>query len=204
MLHDWKKPLAKYLIVLMLPIALCLSSCSPLKKTRVVNAQTASQTGQQTTVNQVSKTDSSATVNAADTRHHRTDKESFTEQADDEEVITTIREYDTNLPADTVTGTPPLRREITQTRRKAGTARQVHTTSYATDQYRVTDTQVEQRRTDSRTEQNSSQQQDSATLNLTETEKRKLSPIQQALCLAGILAICGGIVWGWRKLKRYL
>ena len=166
--------------------------------------QTVSQTGQQTTVNRTSKTDSSATVRVTDARHTRIESETLTEQADEEEVVTTIREYDTSLPADTVTGTPPLRREITRTRRKTGSARQVQTTDRTTARHRETDAEAKQQRTDTRTEQNDSHRQDTAAIQVDTKEKRGLSIMQRMLCIAGVVAIGAGIVWSWRKLKRHL
>lgn len=164
--------------------------------------QTVSQTAQQATVNRTSKTDSSATAKTADTRHTRLGAETLTERTEGEEVVTTIREYDTGLPADTATGTPPLRREITQTRRKAGTARQLQATVETSARNRETETQAGLQRTDHRAEQTDTRQLDTATAQVAAKEKRGTNALQRIVCFTGAFALLALLGWGWRKLKR--
>ena len=51
-----------------------------------------------------------------DARHEECLSLAITGHATDEEEVTVIREYDTSLPVDSLTGTPPLRRETTRAR----------------------------------------------------------------------------------------
>lgn len=60
------------------------------------------------------ETSSTESLEAIGDRHEQTDTETTTELSSNEEVTTTVREYDTEKPTDPVTGTPPLKREITQ------------------------------------------------------------------------------------------
>ena len=64
------------------------------------------------------ETSNTESLEAVGDRHEQTDTETTTELTSNEEVTTTVREYDTDKPTDPVTGTPPLKRETTQTRRK--------------------------------------------------------------------------------------
>lgn len=164
--------------------------------------QTESTTARQTATVQEVTTDSSATAKTTDTRHTRLGTETLTERTEGEEVVTTIREYDTSLPADTATGTPPLRREITQTRRKAGTARQVQATVQTSARNRETETQAARQRTDHRAEQTDTRQHDTATAQVAAKEKRGTNTLQRILCFTGAFAILALLGWGWRKLKR--
>ena len=85
-----------------------------------------------------------------------------------EEVETVTREYDTSRPVDTLTGTPPLRRETTDTILGGGHARQ-----------------------QLRTEGNTSRQE-AAETDLTTAQRRGLTWWQHALCIAGLLVVAYG------------
>lgn len=150
------------------------------------------------------KTDSTAANSSRDVRHDALNTSTTTEQVSDEEVVTTVREYDTDKPTDAATGTPPLKREITQSRRKADAGRQTQTTGQTTDQQRETAGQVNKQQTDKTALQENSQQQDNAAAQVETTEKRGLNTWQRVLCTLGGLVILGALVWlGW-KLKRLL
>lgn len=204
MFHDWRKPSAKFLFALMLPTALFLGSCSTTKKATAARQRQESKTEQHTALDREVKTDSIAASSSRDVRHDALDTSTTTEQVSDEEVVTTVREYDTDKPTDAATGTPPLKREITQSRRKADAGRQTQTTGQTTDQQRETAGQVNKQQTDKTALQENSQQQDNAAAQVETTEKRGLNTWQRVLCTLGGLVILGALVWlGW-KLKRLL
>lgn len=188
----------------MLLTVLFLGSCSTTRKTTSATQQTASEAKQHTVLDQQIKTDSTAATSSRDVRRDVLDTSTTTEQVSDEEVTTTVREYDTDKPTDAATGTPPLKREITQSRRKADAGRQTQTTGQTTDQQRETAGQVNKQQSETTTLQNDSQQQENAAAQVETTEKRGLNTWQRVLCTLGGLVILGALVWlGW-KLKRYL
>lgn len=173
-----------------------------MRKTTAARQQTESKTERHTALEREAKTDSTATMSATETRHDKLNTETTTEQASDEEIVTTVREYDTDKPTDANTGTPPLKREVTQTRRKADAGRQTQTTGQTTDQRREEAGQVNKQQTDKTVLQENSQQQEDTATRADTTEKRGLNTWQRVLCTLGGLVILGALVWlGW-KLKR--
>lgn len=76
------------------------------------------------------KSDIQTAVETVDTLHAETTTErqsqwsTHTEQAKNEEVTTCVTEFDTSLPVNPTTGTPPVLRKTTQTKRAITTARQ--------------------------------------------------------------------------------
>lgn len=93
----------------------------------------------------------------------------------DEEVVTRIVEYDTSLPTDPATGTPPLKRTITRTRRTAAERRLSSAAAELASQQQLTDTA-----TKVRTETSTASDAHS---------RRGMNLWQRALCLAGLLAL---------------
>lgn len=204
MFHDWRKHSVKFLCALTLPTVLFLGSCSTTKKVTAASQRQEDKTEQHTELNREVKTDSTAASSSRDVLHDVLNTSTTTEQVSDEEITTTVREYDTDKPTDAATGTPPLKREITQSRRKADAGRQTQTTGQTTDQQRETAGQVNKQQTDKTDLQENSQQQDNAAAQVETTEKRGLNTWQRILCTLGGLVILGALVWlGW-KLKRYL
>lgn len=204
MSHDWRKLSVKFQCALILLSVLFLGSCSATKKATSESRQAESKTEQHTELNREIRTDSTAASSSRDVLHDVLNTSTTTEQVSDEEITTTVREYDTDKPTDAATGTPPLKREITQSRRKADAGRQTQTTGQTTDQQRETAGQVNKQQTDKTDLQENSQQQDNAAAQVETTEKRGLNTWQRVLCTLGGLVILGALVWlGW-KLKRYL
>ncbi len=204
MLINFAKLSKKYPLALFLSSALLLGSCSPMKKMMSGKEQAASKTNQSTAIDRKIKTDSIVTMLATDTRHDKIGTETTTEQVSNEEVVTIMREYDTDKLTDTSTGTPPLKREISQTRRKTDAGRQARTTGQATDQHRKIAGQVNKQQTDKTNLQQQNQQQDDTSARVNTGEKRGLNTMQQLLCTLGGLFILGALVWlGW-KFKRHL
>lgn len=97
-------PLKKYRVVPTLIFALLLWSCAPMKRTTANRSQTEIKTEQTTKVDIGTQKE---TVSAT---------ESQKQEAEETEVV--IREYDTDKPADSMTGKPPLKKEILKTKRK--------------------------------------------------------------------------------------
>lgn len=107
-----------------------------------------------------------------------------------EEVVTEVTEFDTALPVDPATGTPPVKRKTTQTKRTATQAQRDitadRTTSAATFENRE------------------SSEKSNTTTVAEETSKRGLNWLQSALCLAGITALLFLLIWALVKwFKRY-
>lgn len=143
----------------------------------------------------VLKSNTQAGVEAVETAHSGTEAKVTeavtvkTDVAQDEEVVTEITEYDTALPVDPATGTPPTKKKTTQTKRAATQVQQVaavdRNTSAGTFENRV-----------------HSEKSDTATIT-EDTSRRGLNWAQSALCLAGIIAILTLIIWGLvRRFKR--
>lgn len=204
MSHDWKRLSVKFHFALILLSALFLESCSSMKKVTLESRQAESKTEQHTELNREIRTDSTTASLSRDVLHDVLNDLTTTEQVSDEEITTTVREYDTDKPTDTATGTPPLKREITQSCRKTDAGRQMQITGQITDQQRETAEQVNKKQTDKMDSQENSQQQDNAAAQIETTEKRGLNTWQRILCTLGGFVIWGAFVWlGW-KLKRYL
>jgi len=143
-------------------------------------------------------------LEAVGDRHEQTDTETTTELTSNEEVTTTVREYDTDKPTDPVTGTPPLKRETTQTRRKTDAGRQTQTTGQAIDEHRELSGESSSREA-AKTELQTTSGESTHTDTDTEThERRGLNPLQRLLCTLGGIAVAAGVVWLVWKLKRHL
>ena len=146
------------------------------------------------------ETSSTESLEAIGDRHEQTDTETTTELSSNEEVTTTVREYDTEKPTDPVTGTPPLKREITQTRRKTDAGRQTQTTGQTIDEHRELSGDEA-----AKTELQETSGESTHTDTDTETrERRGLNPLQRLLCTLGGLVIAAVLVWLAWKLKRHL
>lgn len=155
-------------------------------------------------VKQQTQTDSTANTSASDNRHAKLNAETTTEQTSNEEVTITVKEYDTSQPTDATTGTPPLKKETTQTRSKADTGKQKQTVAKTTDHTRDTASQGHKEQATSTDLQAEKQQRSNAdTLTITD-EKRGLNTFQQIICAIGLLVIAGALVWLVWKLKRYI
>lgn len=143
----------------------------------------------------VLKSNTQAGVEAVETAHSGTEAKVTeavtvkTDVAQDEEVVTEITEYDTALPVDPATGTPPTKKKTTQTKRAATQVRQATTAD---------------RNTSAGTFENRESSGKTTTTTVTEdTSKRGLNWVQSALCLAGIFAILSLVVWVViRRFKR--
>lgn len=121
-------------------------------------------------------------------------------QADkDEQVITTMEEFDTSQPVDTLMGTPPLKSRSTEQRRTisheqeqtaAATATQQTTTS-AVDAHEQVQTTIDED-TDTQTD-------------VEVDERFGMTWLQRTLCYIGIATIAIALLWvAWRLIKRYL
>lgn len=175
-----------------------------MRQTTKTQSRTESNTEQEILLEHGSSTDSTATVSESDVEQTSLELETKMQRESDEEIVTTIREYDTTQPADTVTGTPPLKREITQTRRKVNTEHQIQIAGQTTERQRETGTRVEVQQADTTVLHDNRQQQETAAVQTETREKRGASTWQRILRTFGGLAILVALVWlGWR-LKRYL
>lgn len=166
--------------------------------------QAASKARQHTALDRQIREDSTAATVSHDTRNDRLETSTTAEQASNEEVTTIVREYDTDKPTDTATGTPPLKREITQSRRRTDTGQQTYTTSQTTDQQRETAGQAHKQQTETTVLQHDNQRQNNVAAEVETLEKRGLNTWQRLLCTLGGLVILGAAVWLIWKLKRYL
>lgn len=202
MLISFARLSKKYPVVLILTIALFLGSCSPMRKAMSSRQRVESNSEQQRAVEQQTKTDSTANTSASDSRHTGLNMETTTEQTTDEEVITTVREYDTSKPTDDKTGTPPLKKETTQTRRKADTGKQKQTVEQTTDEQRESAGQVHKEQEDKTVLQEQTNQQSNTDTQADTDEKRGLNTLQQILCGLGVLVVVGVLVWLGGKLKK--
>lgn len=148
------------------------------------------------------ETVSAESSEAVGDRHEQTDTETTTELSSNEEVTTTVREYDTEKPADPVTGTPPLKRETTQTRRRTDAGRQTQATGRTIDEHRELSGESSIREAAKTELQETSGE---STHTDTETrERRGLNPLERLLCTLGGLVVAAGLVWLAWKLKRHL
>ncbi len=184
---------------------LFLASCSPTRRAVTTNSTATRQVDGRITLEQESVGSGAATITTIDSLIIRQASSTKTELSSDEEITTTTREYDTTLPVDPATGTPPLMRETTQTRRRVDAGRQEQTATQDVDRRQEgTGQAIEQRveRTDMRGDFRT---QANVAASVEAAEKRGLTTTQRVLCIIGALAILVGLVWLGRKLlKRYL
>jgi hypothetical protein len=121
-------------------------------------------------------------------------------------VTITTREYDTDKPVDPITGTPPLKRETTETRRRTDTARLEYAATQTVDRHRDSTGQISTSRRDSTGIRANVRGQEDLTARIETREKRGLNTAQRvSLVVIGALTILAGLVWLGRKLlKRFL
>ena len=103
------------------------------------------------------------------------------EQERNEEIITVTTEYDTSLPADPATGTPPVKVRTAQVRRTAAQVRQQTGTESRESAVRTL-----RRETAGHAERNAA---------IATAESRGPGPVQRVLCAAGVLALGGAAGW---------
>ncbi len=203
MFQDWKKPSAKFLFVLTLLTVPFLTSCTA---TKTATSRSLTETNIEHAANYEEETETNGTesLETVGDRHEQTDAETTTELTSDEEVTTTVREYDTEKPTDPVTGTPPLKRETTQTRRRTDAGRQTQTTGQTIDEHRELSGESSSHEA-AKTELQETSGESTHTNTDTETrERRGLNPLQRLLCTLGGLTVAAGLVWLAWKLKRHL
>lgn len=147
-------------------------SCSPMKRVTATQQQI--------------DNDTHTTIAVAETGHTETVGHVTTSREVDEQVVTTVVEYDTSQPTNPETGTPPIARTITQVRRTAD---------------KLSQDENAQKSEDTTREITAEKQQTESAVQITETtEKRGLSPIVKVLCCIGIVAVLGACFWVRRKL----
>lgn len=118
---------------------------------------------------------------------------------EDEEVVTVTEEFDTSLPVDSTTGTPPVKKRSTEQRRRA--TQQVDSNTVVSDTRSISTVELEC--------------QDNGTLatdttadietELKTDERFGMSWIQKTFFYLGIAALICFLLWiAWKILKRYL
>ena len=159
----------------MLPIVLFAGSCSTKRVTAEAHRQATAQSEQ--------------TAHAESSTRVETTVTTVTLRAGNEEIVTVIREYDTDKTADPVTGKPPLKRESEQTYKS--------------------NVQERQEQSAGQTVEESAAAESTVTINIAEEEtakaieKRGLSLWQQMLCSVGSLTLLALLVWAaWKLFKR--
>lgn len=176
MFQDWKKPSAKFLFALTLLTALFLTSCASTKNA-TIRSTTTSNLEHAADYGEETETSNTESLEAVGDRHK---------------------------PTDPVTGTPPLKRETTQTRRKTDAGRQTQTTGQTIDEHRELSGESSSREA-AKTELQTTSGESTHTDTDTEThERRGLNPLQRLLCTLGGIAVAAGVVWLVWKLKRHL
>ncbi len=176
-----------------------------MKRATTTNMQTIGQIEGQMTLDREVKAESITIATSVDSLHIRLESSTKTELRSDEEVTTTTREYDTDKPVDPVTGTPPLKRETTETRRKTDLGQQEQTALQTADRQSEYAGRISGQQSDSMAIRGNSRGQVNTAAKIETAEKRGLNTTQRVLCSIGALAVLAGLVWLGRKLlKRYL
>lgn len=185
--------------------ALLIVSCSPVKSLYRSTQQAKDNTEQQLTKKKEVAIDSTADTSVRDATATTSTTESTAERATDEEVITSVREYDTSLPTDAATGTPPLKKETTQTRRKASTEKQQQQTEQTTERTQELAGKVRKQQTETTDLQAARQTQSDTETQVDSEQKRGLTSFQWVLCSLGAIVLLGAAAWlGWKLFKRHL
>lgn len=179
-------------ILLSLLLATLLCTCAPFRRTATVHSRKENDLRMQTLREELSTRDSLFFRALCEELLRSLDGERHLHRVVGEEIETVTREYDTSRQVDTLTGTPPLRRETIRRRRltdstcEAGRVRQT--------EYRIrADTTLGGGHTGQqlRTEGNTSRQEVAET-DLTTARRRGLTWWQHALCIVGLLVVAYG------------
>ena len=104
-------------ILLPLLLAALFCACAPSRRTAAVHSRAENDLRMQVLREELSTRDSLFFRALCEELIRNLDGERHLHRVVGEEVETVTREYDTSRPVDTLTGTPPLRRETTQRRR---------------------------------------------------------------------------------------
>lgn len=173
-----------------------------MKRTATGISRTSSDVQRDVALNTQTDRQTAAASTVKDTARIRIVAGTETEQSSDEEVTTTIREYDTNRPVDPATGTPPLKRETVQRRQRAETGRQRQKTETAAEAGRQTAAQINDRQTANSALSGREAETADGETQTAVTEKRGLNPLQKVLCTLGTAALIAGAVIGLNKYFR--
>jgi len=101
-------------ILLPLLLAALFCACAPSRRTAAVHSRAENDLRMQVLREELSTRDSLFFRALCEELIRNLDGERHLHRVVGEEVETVTREYDTSRPVDTLTGTPPLRRETTQ------------------------------------------------------------------------------------------
>ena len=133
--------------------------------------------------------DMTATETVETTTDRTALEQTSAEQERNEEIITVTTEYDTSLPIDPTTGTPPVKVRTTQVRCNTTKAHQE-----AKIEIQETEMQIADKETIEHAERNAA---------VETTNRRGMSGTQRLLCTIGLLAIIGITGWLlWRWFRR--
>lgn len=179
-------------IFLPLLLAALLCACAPSRRTATMRSHARSELQEQAFREELSTRDSLFFRALCEELLRSLDGERHLHRVVGEEVETVTREYDTSRPVDTLSGTPPLRREITRRRRLTDSIRETGRVRQTEHRIR-SDTILGGGHTGQqlRTEGNTSRQEVAET-DLTTARRRGLTWWQHALCIAGLLAVAYG------------
>lgn len=176
-----------------------LAACSPVKKTLTARQATTTSVSAKVEMEKHTTTDSLARTQASDMTHAEQSTAIITDLAGSEEVTTITREYDTTQPTDSATGTPPILRETTQTRRRSTQSKQTQTSALTADRRRETTVDTRLQRHENTVSHSQNQTEGTASATLDNQQARGLSPLQNLLCIIGVLALA----WlGFKLFKR--
>ena len=179
-------------ILLPLLLAALFCACAPSRRTAAVHSRAENDLRMQVLREELSTRDSLFFRALCEELIRSLDGERHLHRVVGEEVETVTREYDTSRPVDTLTGTPPLRRETTQRRRLTDSTNETNHVRQTEHRIRA-DTTLGSDHTKQqlRTEGNTSQQEAVET-NLDMARRRGLTVWQYVLCIIGLLVVTYG------------
>lgn len=150
-------------------VALVLSGCGASRKTMKSDTETVREAAAAV------HAEADTTVTEQTTTHAELSK--------DEEIVTEVTEFDTSLPVDPATGTPPVKRKTKQTRKAATQAQQVTTANTET--------------VGSSTMSADTAEKENTATHSEEEARRGLNWWQTALCAIGLIAILAVALRVW-------
>lgn len=192
----------KSLIVLIPTIALSLASCkTPLEI--AVQAQQHLQENARVQEQQIHRLQAQVSLLQSQMTHQEQETTRRTEANENDVSETVIEEFDTSLPVDTATGTPPLKSRRTERRDRQAQSVATETARSRTEEQTERQWEVQQAEQDSLTAQrNTVRKTDSETNTRQETG---LTWWQTTLCTIGGICLLALILWlAIKILKRYL
>lgn len=188
-------------ILLLLLLSFCLISCGVSKKFQKSKTDINEALKVQTTQKDSTIIDSISITQDSTISTIKVNTLEVIESKTDDEVTTTIREYDTNKPL-TDSGKPPLKKEIVHTRRKVDNKKALTDKVVSNNKESKTINLTETSHITTKEKTVDKVKQTNTHIDDEQSTKKGLNVIQRILCWFGGVALLALIIWVVMRFKR--